>query len=255
MKSWMRICPAPHRPSAPAEPMRQRRNWFTLIELLVVIAIIAILAAMLLPAHNKARSRARSTLCLSNLKQIGQVFHLYCTDNKEQLPPYSMCNGCAPDAGGHADGMAIKRTYVINSLSVYIPVSKWFNEDRGTPHISVKAWACPEVLEEQVERGLGYGVSVAVIKTPCAGGSYPLARVRKKLYLYGDTHRMSGGRYVTEQFTYTDQYAGWESGNAQPAIRHGNRSNIVFCDGHTESYPMQLHSYKSDDTVKSFLTP
>lgn len=119
----------------------------------------------------------------------------------------------------------------------------------------MKAWACPEIREEQVERGLGYGVSTAVVKTPCAGGSYPLNRVRKKLYLYGDTHRMSGGRYVTEQFTYTDQYAGWESGNAQPAIRHANRSNIVFCDGHTESYPMQLHSYKSDDTVKSFLNP
>ncbi|MBR7143685.1 MAG: prepilin-type N-terminal cleavage/methylation domain-containing protein, partial [Lentisphaeria bacterium] len=50
---------------------------FTLIELLVVIAIIAILAAMLLPALSAARAQARTSSCLSNLKQISLAIGMY----------------------------------------------------------------------------------------------------------------------------------------------------------------------------------
>ena len=59
---------------------------FTLIELLVVTAIIAVLASLLLPAISSIRSAARSTGCLSHLRQIGSAITAYASDNEGQLP-------------------------------------------------------------------------------------------------------------------------------------------------------------------------
>lgn len=60
---------------------------FTLIELLIVIAIIAILAALLLPALNVAREKARNIACRGNLKSLYLIWNFYSNDYDEWCFP------------------------------------------------------------------------------------------------------------------------------------------------------------------------
>lgn len=76
---------------------KQSRNAFTLVELLVVIGIIALLISILLPSLAAARNSARTTVCLSNLRQIGIQNAMY-LNHYQVFPPVRLKK--APDSGG-----------------------------------------------------------------------------------------------------------------------------------------------------------
>jgi prepilin-type N-terminal cleavage/methylation domain-containing protein len=59
---------------------------FTLVEMLVVLSIIALLAALLLPALNGGKQRAKRIVCESQLRQIGIAFQTFAHDHNSKFP-------------------------------------------------------------------------------------------------------------------------------------------------------------------------
>ena len=81
---------------------RPSHRAFTLVELLVVVAVIGLLMALLLPAVQFSRERARNVQCLNNLRQIGLATQVY----RDLLGGLQRSFPTADVTGGHPYRMA-----------------------------------------------------------------------------------------------------------------------------------------------------
>ncbi len=69
---------------------RKRHSAFTIIELLVVIGIILVLVGILLPTLSKVRGQAKTTVCQTRLRNIGQGMAIYANENGDVMVPARM---------------------------------------------------------------------------------------------------------------------------------------------------------------------
>jgi prepilin-type N-terminal cleavage/methylation domain-containing protein/prepilin-type processing-associated H-X9-DG protein len=218
---------------------RRTPGGFTLIELLVVIAIIAILAAILFPVFAKAREKARSSSCQSNLKQMAVAITQYTQDNDERLP--GRLNG-----GGEAYSWRIVIGPYLKSLQVFQCPSNTNNANNSYDGVTKISYGVNGHDAYTTPMRSGNGVSLAAIVAPAecimiceslngwsemnldgAGTALFLGHNAMGNWAFIDGHV----KQMKATATATSTYNMWTHNNPNQAGPGGSVAQMVIADG------------------------
>ena len=213
-----------------------RRQGFTIVELLVVIGIVVVLVALLLPVLTKGAGAARSIVCTSNLRSLGQLASLYADGNRGWLPP----------VGYPPNGPVLTNPYWFEEimgvmgrqLSDYPPVGS----------LEFGIWRCPEnavaTRPESSKDGEEYnsytinawGQNVTTPENRYMGSKLTWFAWPSELYAMWDGVSYHVDPFGNDGTNSLPQPFASAPGIRSTSYRHNLGVNMLFADGHV-SWP------------------